>query len=119
MATLNERLVQLLGPLVAGRIFPDIAPGPTPQPYITYQQVGGRARQYLEKKLPDHRHARVQINVWSDRRSDATTLALQVERVLIESDLVSDALGAFSSIYDQDTKLRGTRQDFQFWHRDT
>ncbi|MBD9583589.1 DUF3168 domain-containing protein [Delftia sp. DLF01] len=119
MATLNERIVQLLGPLVGGRIYPDLAPDHAGKPYITYEQTGGRARQYLEKRLPDHRHARIQINVWDDRRTQATAIALQVEKVLIESELVSEALGAFSSVYDQATKLRGTRQDFYFWHRDT
>ena len=37
MATLNERIVQLLGPLVGGRIYPDLAPDHAGKPYITYE----------------------------------------------------------------------------------
>lgn len=119
MATLNERIEELLNPLAPGGVYPDVAPPSPAGLYITYQQVGGTARQYMEKKLPSHRHARIQINVWGTRRTEATAAALEVERVLIESELVSEAMGAFTAVYDQATKYRGTRQDFQFWHQDT
>lgn len=118
MATIEEALTALLDPLAAGGAHPDAAPASTALPFITYQQVGGKARQYLEKRLPDYRHARIQINVWAKRRSEANTLARRIERAIIESPLVAEAYGAFVATDDDVTNFKGTRQDFGFWHPD-
>ena len=72
-----------LSPLVAGRVFPDVAPLDTPRPYITYQQVGGTAHAYIDKALPDHEHALVQLNVWADTRLQAAALRKLTEASLI------------------------------------
>ena len=112
---LEESLYALLAPLAAGGATPDVTPDSPVFPCITYQQVGGEAYQYVEKKLPDHRHARVQINVHARNRLDASRIARAVERALIESPLVAQAYGALISTYEDTLKIYGTRQDFGIW----
>lgn len=98
------------------RVFPDVAPYGTPQPYVTWQQIGGLALTYVEGALPDKRGALIQINVWDDRRLDANALALQIEAALVASPLFqAQARGAFSASFDDDSDARGTLQDFEFW----
>ncbi len=114
--------------LVANRVFPDIAPPLTARPYITYQQVGGKSVNFLAQGAevtsgsppsplyPDKANARIQINVWADTRAKASTLAKQVENALRAlTALQTTVEGAPISIYEADTKLRGSMQDFSFW----
>jgi hypothetical protein len=112
---LEEALYGLLNPLAAGGASPDVTPDTPVFPCITYQQVGGETYQYVEKALPDHRHARVQINVHAESRLQASTIAREIERALIESPLVAQAYGAFVSTYEDTLKIYGTRQDFGIW----
>lgn len=98
------------------RVFPDVAPYGTTQPYVTYQQIGGPALTYVEGVLPDKRAAQVQINVWDDRRMEANALALQIEAALAGSLLFqAQARSAFSASVDDDSDARGTLQDFEIW----
>ncbi|MBE0615143.1 MAG: DUF3168 domain-containing protein [Burkholderiales bacterium] len=114
--------------LVANRVFPDIAPDLTARPYITYQQVGGRAVNFLAQGAlvqsgsppvalyPDKANARIQINVWADTRGQASALAKQVEDALRGLTALQTTVdGAPIAVYEADTKLRGTMQDFSFW----
>ncbi|SEO63417.1 Protein of unknown function [Luteibacter sp. UNC138MFCol5.1] len=112
---LEETLYALLAPLAAGGASPDVTEDNPVFPCITYQQVGGETYQYVEKTLPDHRHARVQINVHAMTRIDAATIARSIERAIIESPLVAQAYGAFVSTYEDTLKIYGTRQDFGIW----
>ncbi|MEV8518670.1 DUF3168 domain-containing protein [Dyella marensis] len=113
--TLEAALAALLGPLVAGRIYPDTAPDDPEFPLIIYQQVGGKAYQYLEKKLPDYRHARMQIMVWSKRRLEASRISLEVGRLIIESPLIAESYGEPAWMPNDVLHIRGTRQDFGIW----
>lgn len=116
---LEAQLVRLWKGLVSDRVYPDTAPDVPQFPLITYQQVGGEARWYLEKKVPDHRHARIQVNVWAKTRMEANQIALQVAKALAESSLSAEPYGQFEALYDEHLKLYGTRQDFGIWHHDT
>lgn len=116
---LEAELVALWKGAVGGRIYPDTTPDVPQFPLATFQQVGGQARWYLEKKVPDHRHARIQVNVWAKSRMEANQIALTLARLLAESALVAEPYGEFEALYDEHLKLYGTRQDFGIWHRDT
>lgn len=106
-----------LAGLVDGRVWPDIAPERVEKPYITHQQVGGDAVNYTEGAIPDRRNARIQINVWAETREEAAALAEQVENALRPlRELQVTVLGARISLYEPETKLRGTRQDFSIWY---
>lgn len=114
--SLESTLFDALKGLVGSRVFPDVAPENTTRPYITYQQVGGQAVNFLDTTVPSKKNARIQINTWADTRQSAAALSRQVEDTLRSvAALQTQALGAAVSIYEMDTKLRGARQDFSVW----
>lgn len=113
--SLETQLTTLLRTLCP-RVSPDEAPYGTPQPYITWQQIGGPAPVYLEGALPDKRAALIQINVWDDRRDQANALALQIEAALVAATVFqAQPRGAFMATTDDATQARGTMQDFEIW----
>jgi hypothetical protein len=102
--------------LVANRVYPDVAPDAVLRPFIVYQQVGGTAVNFVEPAVPGKKNGRFQVSVWADTRSAAATLARQVEDTLrVVPDLQTTVLGAPMAVYEEDTKLRGSMQDFSFW----
>jgi len=117
--TIETTIVDVLKGLVQDadgtvRIFPDVAEFGTPPPYITYQQVGGAALNFLEAAPPGKRNGRFQLNCWAGSRIDASELGRQVEDALVTA-LGAYVLGAAVAAYEPDTKLYGTRQDFSIW----
>lgn len=105
----------VLGPLVSGRCYPDVAPLGATRPYLTFQQVGGVPANFLAG-IPDKRNGRFQINAWSLTRKEAMSLIRQAEDAL----RLSTALRATTEVgavglYEDDTKLFGGRQDFSIW----
>jgi len=115
--SVDTRIFAALSALAGGRVFPDVAPEGTARPYLTYQQVGGDALNYLEGTVPGKRNARIQVNAWADTRLVASELSEQVEDVLrMTADLQAKVLGARASIFEEDIGLRGARQDFSVWY---
>lgn len=103
---------------ITTRCYPDVTPDVATFPLSVYQQVGGQAYAYVEKKLPDHKHARIQVTIWADSRLDADVMARSVEKAIIESDFTAEAYGAFVALYEPAIKKYGTRQDFGIWYPD-
>ena len=102
--------------LVADRVYPDVAPKGAALPYITWQQIGGDAINFVDPAIPSLRNARVQVNVWADTRPQAAAMGRAVEDALRTlAALQTTVLGAPLATYDAATKLRGTMQDFSFW----
>lgn len=102
--------------LTANRAYPDVGPQGVGRPYITYQQVGGEPVNFIDSTVPNKKNARVQVNVWADSRLEAATIARQIEDVLRGTTaLQTTVLGSFISVFEPDTKLYGTIQDFSFW----
>lgn len=115
--SLESTLFTSLQALVAGRMYPDVAPEGAGRPYITYAQVGGQGVNFLDPTVPSRKNARVQINVWADTRVSAANLARSVEDTLRGvTALQVSVLGALTALHEPDTGLYGTRQDFSFWH---
>lgn len=103
--------------LVADRVYPDIAPAASALPRITYQQAGGYGQNYIAAETVGKRNARMQVNVWAASRTAAANLSRQVEDVLKTTvALNTKILGAAVAIYEPDTKLYGTHQDFSFYY---
>lgn len=116
--SIESELFTLLGPLVTNRCYPDTTPDAPTFPLIVYQVVGGQAYDYMERKLPDSEHYRVQVGCWAKTRSAASALALQVRATLIESGAAfksAETLGQAVGLYDDDLKLYGSQQDFGLW----
>lgn len=115
--SIDAKIRAALTSLVNGRVYPDVAEINTTTPYITYQQVGGDAINYLEGGIIGKRNARIQINVWSKSRLEASELSERAEDAMrLDLGLQTDVLGARIARYEEDTKLRGTMQDFSVWY---
>jgi hypothetical protein len=104
-----------LASLVSNRVYPDVAPEGTAKPFITYQQKGGQAVNFLGAESSNKKNARFQINVWSATRSEAATLMRQIEDLMVTSPLYGKIEGGSIATYDEVTKARGAMQDFSFW----
>jgi len=114
--SLESSIFDALKSLVSNRVYPDVAPENAVRPYITYQQVGGEGVNFVDSTTPSLKNARMQINVWADTRAAAATLAGQVETAIRNTTAIHPKiLGAPVAMFDLETKLRGTRQDFSVW----
>ncbi len=111
--SIESVIFNALKPLVGDRVFPDVAPGGTQPPYITFQQVGGAAYNYTEGGAVGARNARVQVNVWAATRLAASTIGNAAEDAL-RNVPGTEVLDAGTSIYEEETTLRGRMQDFSF-----
>lgn len=117
--SLETDLFTALSGLVSNRVFPDVAEWGTPTPYITWQQVGGEAENFLESVFVGKRNATIQVNCWAATRVAASALARSAEVTLIESTtLRATVIGALISTYEPDLQppLYGTIQDFGIWY---
>jgi len=115
---LEEALFSVLSPLVAGRVFPDVAPMDTPRPYVTYQQIGGDSVAYVGKDRPNIENALVQINVWGNARLEVSALRRSIEDELVAAvAFEARPSGASSSRHEPDMSppAFGARQDFSIW----
>jgi hypothetical protein len=115
--TIEEMIYAVLRGLAGGRVFPDVAPENTATPYITYQAVGGEVMNFLSGDRPDKALTRMQINVWSETRIEASALGAQVEdAVRAAVNLQPQVLTGRVATYDETTQYRGTMQDFNLFH---
>jgi hypothetical protein len=109
-------LYTLLSGLVAGRVFPDVAPEGAALPRVVFQQVGGQGLSFIDGTMPSKENGRMQIACWSTTRAASIALAKQVEAAVCGSAaLQATPLGARASDYEQDTNLYACRQDFSVW----
>lgn len=115
--TVEADLFGTLSAEVAGRVFPDFAPIGTQTPYVVYQEISGEAPIFLERGVPSKKHGRFQITVWAATRTQSAALSLQIEEAMTLSVLFqAKPIGGRTAMADEeDTQLRGTRQDFSVW----
>lgn len=114
--TIETPIYQALRQLVDGRAYPDMAPAGVARPYIVYQQVGGDVVNFLDRTIPSKRNSRMQVCAWADTRIEASSLIEQAELALRAVTVLQAApLGAPVATYDEETELRGARQDFSLW----
>lgn len=115
--SLEALVMAAIGNLAGGRVFPDFAPAGTERPFITYQAVGGEAINFVDGAAPGLRNARLQINVWADKRLEASSLAAQVEDAMrAATNLQTTVLGAAVSTFDDEVGARGAMQDYSCWY---
>lgn len=101
---------------ICPRVYPDVAPGGTATPYITWQGLGGEVARYVDGSAADKRNTLMQVNVWSATRLEALTLIRQIEDALCASALfVARPQGEPLSTYEEDPKLYGCIQRFDIW----
>jgi hypothetical protein len=60
----------------------------------------------------------MQVSVWSTSRNEAVTLIQQVRAALTAGPVLGVPIGAPVSVYEDDTKLFGSQQDFSIWYQE-
>lgn len=116
--TVETSIFTALKSLVSNRVYRDIAPQTEVLlPRITFQQVGGSAVNFIDPTVPSQKNGRFQVNCWGSRRDDVMALARQVEDTLrAYTPLQTTVLAAPVALYEDETKLFGSVQDFSFWY---
>ncbi len=84
-------------------------------PYITYQQTGGKPVNFVGAEFSDKKNARFMVKVWAATRAEASTLARQVENIMVAAPLLAKIESGVVADYDETTNARGTIQDFSLW----
>lgn len=117
--TIEESLFSVVGPLMANRFYPDVAPASAKQhTYGTYQQIGGQSLSFMEGgAAPSKRHGRFQISLWADTRAAVSSLALQVDNAMrAATAFQAEPLGEPLARHDPEPGLYGSTQDFSIWY---
>lgn len=100
--------------LAGGHVYPDVAPAGAPTPYIVYQSVGGVDETTFDG-LSALQNSRMQVAVWAQSRAEAATIMQQILRALTAAPVRGTPIGAPVSVYEDDTKLYGSRVDISIW----
>ena len=115
--TVEADIYNALKSLTANRVYRDVAPDSvTALPRITFQQVGGQSVNFLETTAPSRKNARFQVNAWGADRDSVAVLSRQIENAM--RVILATVLAAPVAVYEYETKLYGTHQDFSIWHTD-
>lgn len=111
--TVESSIFTTLKGLVSSRCFPDFAPLGTVRPFITFEQTGGDALNFIDGALPDKKHGRFEIGVYADTRAECASIALAVEAAMAAStSFVASAIHAPISDYASDVKIYSSTQNF-------
>lgn len=113
--TVEFDIFDALKGLVGNRVYPDVGPADVLKPYATYQQVGGIPLNFVENAVPSKSHGRFQVNVWSTSRAECASLSRQAAAALI-TGLLAEKMSEPIAMYEEDTKLYGSMQDFGIWY---
>ena len=102
---------------ICPRVYPDIAPTNTVRPYVTWQQIGGEVINPLANEAPGKRNASMQVNVWSDTRTEAISLIKQIEDGMRGATaFIARPQTAPLNDYDHDMLVYGSQQEFSIWY---
>jgi hypothetical protein len=115
MATAESIVDATLAPLAGGRIFPDVAPAAAAKPYVVYQSVGGVDETTFDG-LNELQNSRMQVAVWSEDRPEASAVMQQILQALTAAPVRGTPIGAPVSVYEDATKLYGSRLDISIWY---
>jgi hypothetical protein len=111
---LEVLMAEVLGTLVGSRVFPDTAPANTLLPFVIYQKVGGIDPVFADGTLPDKENARVQVQVWARKRTEASAMMRQVKAALCAAPALAVPLGA--DVARNEDGFFGAQQDFSIWY---
>jgi len=117
MASAESITYGALKQIAGGRVYPDVAPATVLKPYLVYQSVGGVDETTFDG-ADTLQNSRMQVSVWSTSRSEAATIIQQVRAALTAEPVRGVPIGAPVSVYEDDTKLYGSQQDFSIWYQE-
>lgn len=106
-------ILEVIGGLAGGRVFPLVADEGAETPYVVVQRVGGPANNFLTSEIPEKEIRRVQVTVWAKTALEAESVGDQVANaVRSAAQLQPEVVGGAVDDYDPTTKYRGSRQEF-------
>ncbi|WP_087754128.1 DUF3168 domain-containing protein [Paraburkholderia caledonica] len=117
MASAESITYGALKTLAGGRVYPDVAPASPVKPYIVYQGAGGVDETTLDG-ADTLQNCRMQVAVWATTRAEASTLIQQVRAALTAAPVSGTPIGAPVPVYEDNTKLYGSRQDYSIWYQE-
>lgn len=107
-------LQTLLGGLVSGRCYPDVAPDKVAKPYIVFQIVSDSELTTLDGPIGTV-NFRVQIDYWDTTYAGAKNGRTAVKVAMKGASFKNSPLPSLGNRYDSETKLRGQTMDFSVW----
>lgn len=113
---IQERLFSLLNGFVEGRMFPSMAPGSVPKPYMVYTRVASQPEITLNSKEPIQ-NTRVQIDCFDNSYVGVQTLARRVNTAMLDWE-VQNVPVLEQDRFDSDANLHRVILDFSIWHYD-
>ncbi|WP_144154456.1 DUF3168 domain-containing protein [Paraburkholderia sp. BCC1885] len=114
MASAESLVDTALAPFAGGRIYPDVAPAGAAKPFVVYQSVGGVDETTFDG-LNEWQNNRMQVAVWGEDRLSVALLMQQILGALTAAPVLGTPVGAPVSVYEDDTKLYGSRADVSIW----
>lgn len=113
---IETELVTHLDSLVAGRIFPLVAPEGTETPYLVYQTITDEEQNTLDCNggTDNLSNARMQIDVWGESYTEAKNTAKTV-RAAMKSFARQNVCGPVTEDYESETKLYRVILDYSIW----
>ncbi|MDR8398277.1 DUF3168 domain-containing protein [Paraburkholderia sp. USG1] len=117
MASAESVTFAAIKTLAGGHVYPDVAPAGASTPYIVYQSVGGVDETTFDG-TDTLQNSRMQVAVWSATRAEAASIIKQVRAALTAEPVAGVPIGAPVSVYEDATKLYGSRQDFSIWYQE-
>lgn len=117
MATAESIVDAALAALAGGRVYPDVAPADAAKPYLVYQSAGGVDETTFDG-ADTLQNSRMQVAVWATTRLEVASLIQQVRAALTAAPVLGTPIGAPVSVYEDDTKLFGSRLDFSLWFQE-
>jgi hypothetical protein len=118
MIEIDLRAAMIAAPAVTALVGQRIAAGILPEgelrPYVTYALVTGeRIPSMTDSGLM--RHARMQVNCWSQSYSEAKQIALAVQSAIEASALFEVVFIGDQDLYDPETNLFYMVLDYSVW----
>lgn len=121
MATIEQRIIDMLAPLFGQRVWWKTTPvGVTLEgsDFAIVDDMGGSEAWYLENAMPEHRNMIVRVQTFSQDAQRAQMNGRKISRLFLASDITCRPQGAPNSIVDPGSGFIGTLQHFSLWYKD-
>jgi hypothetical protein len=115
--SIQADFVTLAGPILAGRMYPSVAPDSPVTPYAVYFRVSGTEVSTLDTNggAGNANHTRLQLDVWAKTYAEAQSIAAAVKTALKDWTVENNVL-LEQDMYESETKLHRVMLDISTWH---
>jgi len=110
-----EDLVSTLTSLVAGRIYPAVAPAAAVDPYMTYQLIAGVPQSDMAG-ASILTNSRYQVDCYSAAKATVDALAASVRTAMDGAALFKSVCVLQQDFFESEVQLHRVSMDFSIWH---